>query len=290
MGGSGVRIAASRACRIIGDSHRNGRAGVVGWRDPRDQEEVGEAISGGCAPVSLLMLVHNEAPVIERVVRDYHREVIDRLPGSEFILVEDGSRDGTTEILERLRGELGLTVIHRDERRGYTAALRDGLSIPKHDLVFFSDADGQHDPRDFWKLANRVRTADLVIGVKSPRRDPWYRLAISRVFNALIAAMFGLRLSDINSGFRLMTRRLVDDLLRDEWRLRACIASELTIRAHDKGYAIAEVPVRHLSRPFGGSKGLPLSRIPRAVVHIVRELLVLRRLQRAGRLDGRPRP
>jgi len=259
---------------------------VIGWREPKDDEGLAAEThdAAGPTPISLLMLVHNEAPVIEGVVRDYHREVIGRLPGSEFIVVEDGSRDGTTEILDGLRGELGLTVIHRDERRGYTAAMREALSLPKHDLVFFSDSDGQHDPRDFWKLANRIRTADLVIGVKSPRRDPWYRIVISRVFNALIAAMFGLRVSDINSGFRLMTRRLVDDLLRDEWRLRACIASELTIRAHCRGYAIAEVPVRHRARPFGRSKGLPLSKIPRAVAHIVRELLVLRRMARDGRL------
>ena len=250
-----------------------------------DEELAGETREGAPSrPISLLMLVHNEAPVIERVVREYHREVIGRIQDSEFILVEDGSRDGTTAILDRLRGELGLTVIHRDERRGYTAAMREALSLPKHELVFFSDSDGQHDPRDFWKLVNRMRTADLVIGVKSPRRDPWYRIAISRVYNALIAVMFGLPLSDINSGFRLMKRRLVDDLLRDEWRLKACIASELTIRAHYKGYAIAEVPVRHLARPFGGSKGLPLAKIPRAVVHIVRELITLRRRGRAGRL------
>ncbi|MFQ5827708.1 MAG: glycosyltransferase family 2 protein [Candidatus Methylomirabilia bacterium] len=233
-------------------------------------------------PISLVILAHNEAEVIEQVVRDYHAEVISRLPGSEFIIVEDGSRDRTWEILQGLRGELGLTVIHREERRGYTAALKEALSLPKHDVIFFSDSDGQHDPRDFWRLAKRIPYCDLVIGFKQPRRDPLYRLLMSRVFNILIGFVFKLRLRDINCGFRLMRRELVDELVRDDWQMKACIATELSIRAFYKGYRIDEVPVRHRPRPFGESRGLPLRQIPRSVIHVLREFVIMRRKIKAG--------
>ncbi|MBI2217418.1 MAG: glycosyltransferase family 2 protein [Candidatus Rokubacteria bacterium] len=228
------------------------------------------------APASVIMLVHNEAGIIEDVVREYHREIIAKLPGSELLVLEDGSRDGTTEILRRLETELGITLVHHDERRGYTAALRDGLSRAAHDVVFWTDGDGQHDARDFWRLRNRLAHADMVVGYKRPRRDPVYRRVVSRVFNTFVGLYFGLWLHDVNCGFRLMTRPVVEDLLADAWQLRACIASELSIRAHFKGYAVVEVPIRHRPRRDGASRGLPLRSMPGAILHIVRELAAMK--------------
>lgn len=230
------------------------------------------------------MLVYNEAEVIEHVVRGYHAEIVSRLPGSEFIVAEDGSRDGTTGILERLRDELGIRLNHHDERRGYTRALKDALALARHDLIFFSDSDGQHDPRDFWRLARQIPYCDMVIGFKAPRHDPVYRVLMSRVFNRLVGALFNVRLRDANCGFRLMRRRVVADLLRAEWQLRACTFTEFTIRAFYRGYAIREAPIRHLPRPFGPSRGVPLRGIPRSTLHILREFADLRRQIKAGTL------
>jgi glycosyltransferase involved in cell wall biosynthesis len=235
-------------------------------------------------PVSIVMLVYNEAEVIEHVVRGYHAEIVQRLPSSEFIIAEDGSRDGTTQILERLRSELGVTLLHHDERRGYTRALRDALAHAKHDVIFFSDSDGQHDPRDFWRLAKQIPYCDMVIGFKQPRHDPLYRVVMSRIFNRLVGALFKFRFHDVNCGFRLIRRGLVIDLLRDEWQMRACTFTEFTIRAFYRGYAIREAPIRHLPRPFGVSRGVPLGGIPRSVLHILRQFADLRRQVEAGRL------
>jgi glycosyltransferase involved in cell wall biosynthesis len=229
------------------------------------------------SPVSILMLVHNEAEIVEDVVREYHREIVARLPGSELILLEDGSRDGTTDILRRLVRELGITLVHHDERRGYTAALRDGLSRAVNDVIFLSDGDGQHDPRDYFRMRHRLAHADVVVGWKRPRRDPRYRLVMSRAFNALVGRMFGVRLHDVNCGFRLMTRAVVDDLLRDQWQLSACIAAELSIRAHYKGYAVVEAPVRHRPRRHGPSRGLPVRKLPGSILHILREFAAMKK-------------
>lgn len=235
-------------------------------------------------PVSIVMLVYNEAEVIEHVVRGFHTQIVRRLPGSEFIVAEDGSRDGTTQILERLRDELGITLIHKDERRGYTRALRDALTLARHGLIFFSDSDGQHDPNDFWRLAKQIPYCDMVIGFKTPRHDPLYRVVMSRIFNRLVGALFKFRFHDVNCGFRLMRRRLVEDLLRDEWQMKACTFTEFTIRAFYRGYAIREAPIRHLRRPFGESRGLPLRGIPRSILHILRQFADLRRRIKAGTL------
>lgn len=250
----------------------------------RDLETRRHPTDSATGPVSIVMLVYNEAEVIEHVVRGYHAEIVRRLPGSEFIIAEDGSRDGTTEILERLRDELGLRLSHKDERRGYTRALRDALALARHDVIFFSDSDGQHDPADFWRLAKQIPYGDMVIGFKEPRHDPVYRVVMSRVFNRLVGALFKVRLRDVNCGFRLMRRRLVEDLLRDEWQMRACTFTEFTIRAFYRGYAIREAPIRHLPRPFGASRGVPLRGIPSSILHILGQFADLRRRIKAGTL------
>src|SRR5258705_8302087 len=126
-------------------------------------------------------------------------------------------------------------------------------------------------------MRTRLAHADVVVGWKRPRRDPAYRVLISRVFNRFITRMFGIRLHDVNCGFRLMTRTVAADLLRDRWQLSACIASELSIRAHFKGYAVVEVPVRHRPRLHGPSRGLPLRKLPGAILHILREFAAMKK-------------
>jgi len=71
---------------------------------------------------------------------------------------------------------------------------------------------------------------------------------------------------------------------RDEWQMRACTFTEFTIRAFYKGYAITEAPIRHLPRPFGASRGVPLRGIPRSILHVLTQFADLKRKIRAGTL------
>lgn len=237
-------------------------------------------------PVSALLLVYNEAEVIEEVVRDVHREVVARIPGSELVVAEDGSTDGTKEILARIVPALpGARLVQGTERKGYTRAYKDALRACRHGLVFFSDSSGKHDAADFWRLAPLIADADMVIGCKADRRDPLYRVAMSRVFNALVSRYFGHRFRDINSGFRLMRREAIAPVLDDEWRMRHLINFEFTLRVIGRGFRVAEVPVRHSRRRHGPSRGLPLKRIPEAIAAALRAFPALRREMResAGR-------
>lgn len=228
--------------------------------------------------ISLVILVYNEAEIIEKVINDFYKSVIMKIPGSEFIVAEDGSTDGTKEILQKISQKIPIRLVSGEERKGYTRAMRDAFGLPRNDIVFLSDSDAQHDPGDFWKLLDKLNEGyDMVIGYKSPRIDPWYRLFISRVFNRIIGIMFGVNFHDINCGFRLMKRDLVRDILRDNWALRACISAELTLRAVGKGYRVAEVSVTHYPRETGESRGLPLKKIPGAIVHILRGFRTIKR-------------
>ena len=226
--------------------------------------------------VSLVLLVHNEAEVIEKVVRECHEQVTSQIPNSELVIAEDGSTDGTKEILDRLSKELPLVITSAVEKRGYIKAMKAAFELAKNDLVFFTDGDGQHDPRDFWKLAEQIEQCDMVIGVKSPRQDSLYRVILSRVYNWLINSLFGLRFRDINCGFRLIRRYVIDGVIDETRTLKHCNASEFTIRAHKKGYKIGEIPVTHIPREFGTTKGFSLSILPRVIWELLVGLIKLR--------------
>ena len=230
--------------------------------------------------LTVLTLVHNEAGIIEEVVREIHRKILSHLPGSELVVVEDGSTDGTKEILSRLKDELNFTLLMDDGKQGYTAALRQAFLATRNrgEYIFFTDSDGQHDQEDFWKLHSLIGESDMVIGVKEHRQDSWFRNTISHVMNRIIVPwLFRVRLRDINCGFRILRKEVVDFLLEEDWLFRDCVFSELTLRAARSGFRITETPVRHSIRRSGTSSGLPTKKMPVILSRIGKNFLKLRR-------------
>ena len=226
--------------------------------------------------VSLVLLVHNEASIIEKVVRGCYDQVISKIPDSEIVIAEDGSTDGTKEIIDGLSKELPVVITSAVEKRGYIKAMKAAFKLARNDLVFFTDGDGQHDPKDFWKMAEQIQHCDMVIGVKSPRKDSIHRVVLSKVYNWLINSLFGLRFRDINCGFRLIRRCVIDSVVDETMTFKHCNASEFTIRAHKKGYRIKEVPVLHISREFGATKGFALYSLPKVIWESIVGLFKLR--------------
>jgi glycosyltransferase involved in cell wall biosynthesis len=228
--------------------------------------------------LSIVMPVYNEAAAIERVLRELHSKVASRLQHVEFVVAEDGSSDATPQILARLAPELGLRLVSGRERKGYTRAVKDALAQARGEWIFFTDSDGQHEPDDLFamaELAERER-ADIVAGVKTPRRDPLPRRLLSGGLRMANAALLGARFRDANCGFRLMRRSVVERLLPQVDKLPLFVNTELLLRADAAGYRIVELPVRHYARSDGGSRGLPPARIPGEVVKLLRGLLALR--------------
>jgi len=226
--------------------------------------------------VSLVLPVYNEAGVIENVLREYYEEVVRKVPGSELVVAEDGSTDGTKEILERVSREIPIRLISGKERKGYFRALKDASKLPKNDVIFFSDSGGGHDPRDFFKLYSYIGDYDIVMGYKSPRRDFWYRILLSRGYNAMIGLFFGAWYHDIDCGFRLIKKRCLDDVMPEVCTLRHCLASEFTIRAKQKGYLIKEVPITHRKRDLVEIKNFSPKKLPRIVWDMFSGLIRLR--------------
>ena len=228
--------------------------------------------------LSVVMPVYNEAATIERVLRDVHAKIAPRVTKLELVVAEDGSTDGTRDILARLAPELGVRLVSGPVRKGYTRAVKDALALATRPWIFFSDSDGQQEPDDLFRLAEAVERerADIATGVKTPRRDPWPRLVLSRGFALANRALLGARFRDANCGFRLMRTAVVAEVLPHVNKLPQFVNAELLLRAWAAGHRIVEVPVRHYERTEGGSRGLPPARIPREVGLLLRGLFALR--------------
>lgn len=229
-------------------------------------------------PVSIVLLAHNEAEVIESVITGFYDKVVSFLPGSEIIVAEDGSTDGTKEILARLVANLpGLHWEEGKEKRGYVNAFKKAMSLPVNELVVFCDSSGKHDPNDVWPMYEMMDTYDMVLGYKVNRADPLYRNMMSAVFNWLVNTYFSVGFKDIDCPLRIFKKSAFQDIASMQWYERALINFELTLRFQYRGYKVTQVPVSHMARQFGESRGLPLKKIPKVIMNTLRNFSAIKR-------------
>lgn len=210
--------------------------------------------------MSVILPVHNEADSIEGVIREIYEELEARVD-VHFVVCEDGSRDGTKEVLTALARELPMTLEMSEGRKGYSQAVLDGLRLVQTPFFLCLDSDGQCDPRDFWALWERRHDADIVIGNRVDRQDTWQRRMQSRAFRSVFRLLFDVRLNDPSCPFVLgwssATECLPDHPILDQgfwW--------EFVARVSGYGLRIAEVPVRHRARAAGTTKVYTWKTIP----------------------------
>jgi glycosyltransferase involved in cell wall biosynthesis len=240
-----------------------------------------EPMPPGESSVTVFLPVYNEASSIESTLREFYDGVVRPLSGT-LLVCEDGSTDGTGEVLRRLATQLPMRLVQGPHRKGYAGAMRDGLRLVDTTYVFIADSDGQYDPSEFWKIWRARDSYDMVIGRKVERQEKAYRSFLSRGFHILVKAFVGVRLHDMDCGFRLIRRKVVDEVLPEVGSLQYSFLAEFSILADRQGFQILEVPVAHRNRHSGSSTIYAWNRLPRILVAQVLGLLRLAyRLNRA---------
>jgi dolichol-phosphate mannosyltransferase len=203
-------------------------------------------------PISIVMPVYNEEEILERTVREHHSEIIEAIPGSEFVIVDDCSTDKSPRILERLEKELsGIKVLRPEKNGGHGKALRLGFENASCDLIFHTDSDYQNNPKDFWKLYSKLEHADLIIGYRSSRSDPLHRLVITRLLRLVNMLSFGYYIKDANSPFKLVSKKCLINCLESISPDAFAPSILLALTAKWKGYRVMEIPVEHFARKTG---------------------------------------
>ncbi len=205
--------------------------------------------------LSVFFPAYNDAPSLPALIRKTFAVVAPLVDDFEVIVVNDGSRDATGEVLERLAREYGprLRVVTHPRNRGYGAALRSGFRAASKDLVFYTDGDGQYDVGELPLLLGLLTPAvGLVNGYKLNRSDPWHRVWIGRTYNAFARALFRIRIRDVDCDFRLIRRRLLDDVRLSSTSGTICV--ELVRKLELSKYQVRETGVHHYPRLHGRSQ------------------------------------
>ena len=221
--------------------------------------------------ISVVLPAFNEEANVEEVVRNCVAYLEQRLPDYELLVVNDGSRDRTGEILDRLAVQLPrLRPLHHPQNRGYGAALRTGFGAATKRFVFYMDGDGQFDIHDLDRLLPLATDDDhIVTGFRIERRDPFLRRVNAKLFgNFLVRVMLGVRVRDLNCAFKLIPKKVFDRITLES--TGALINAEIYGYAVRRGFGIKEVGVHHYPRTAGVQTGAHLSVIVRAFYDLAR--------------------
>ena len=238
--------------------------------------------------LSVFFPAYNDSGTIASLVITAIRSASKLTADHEVIVVNDGSSDGTAQILDELaRVYPQLRVVTHETNRGYGGALRTGFATASKDIVFYTDGDAQYDPSEMKLLWQKMSSSvDLVNGYKISRSDPWHRIVIGRVYHHIVKLMFGLRVRDVDCDFRML-RRSIFDRVRLE-KNSGVICLEMMKKIQDAGFSVVEVPVHHYHRAYGRSQFFNFPRVYRTGVDVWRLwfALVVRRTHLADSRSG----
>jgi glycosyltransferase involved in cell wall biosynthesis len=173
----------------------------------------------------------------------------------EVIVVNDGSRDGTAQVLEELKSRHAprMRVVTHPENRGYGAALRSGFAAARKEFVFYTDGDGQYDVTEITRLIELMDSdVGLVNGFKLERRDPGHRVAIGFLYNRFARWLFGVRIRDIDCDYRLIRRVALNDAQLRSSSGTICV--ELVRMIELSPWRVVETGVHHYPRLHGRSQ------------------------------------
>ncbi len=189
----------------------------------------------------------------------------------EIIIIDDGSTDKTGEIADQLvRQSPHIRVIHHAKNLGYGEALKSGFYNARYDTIVYTDGDGQFDFSEVTKLLEKIKDADVVIGYRIKRQDSFLRRLFGKGWKLSLLTFFGLTLKDVDCGFKMVRKEVLEKIPHLESQRGAMINAELVIKAKKMGFRIGQVGVNHYPRLSGKPTGNNLRVIIKSFLDLLR--------------------
>ncbi len=235
--------------------------------------------------ISLVMPAYNEADNIEPMVEEATPALEANADDYEIIVVDDGSADDTAAVTRRvMASHPHVRLVEHPVNQGFGAAVFSGFTNAEKDWIFYTDADRQFVLSELERFVPYMDQADLIAGYRAPRRDPFLRVFYGKGWSALCTLLFGYTVRDVDCGFKLFRRDIIQNLAPTIASRGATFSIEWLVRAKRAGYRFVELPVTHRPRLVGSQTGANINVIVRAF----RELVQVRlQLWREGKPDDR---
>ncbi len=236
------------------------------------------------ASISLVMPAYNEADNIEPMVAEATPALEANADDYEIIVVDDGSADDTAGATRRaMEQNPHVRLVEHEVNKGFGAAVFTGFTSATMDWIFYTDADRQFVLSELESFVPFMDDSDLIAGYRAPRRDPFMRVFYGKGWSALCTLMFGYTVRDVDCGFKLFRREIIEALAPEIASRGATFSIEWLARAKRAGYRFVELPVTHRERVAGSQTGANIDVITRAF----RELVQFRmQLWREGKPSG----
>lgn len=220
--------------------------------------------------LSVFLPAYNEedsiATTVENVVKVLKELKIDW----EVLVINDGSKDQTAEVVKKLGKKYpNVKLVNHEVNKGYGRALKTGFSSARYPWVAFVDSDGQFDFEEIKKLIAKTDEADVILGYRLNRADPFQRRIFTWGWKMLAMVLLGLNVRDYSCGFKLIKKKVIEDISPIESEEKVT-QIEMLIKAKKKGYKFAEVGVHHYPRTAGVPTGANMSVVLKSFADMLR--------------------
>lgn len=208
--------------------------------------------------LSVVMPVYNEANTLEEIVARVKAGGL----ADEIVMVDDGSKDASPEILKKLDGKDGVRVITHEKNQGKGAAVRTGIQAATGDLILIQDADLEYDPRDYKKLLDPIETqrAEVVYGSRflgGPRRPTMFmHMVANKLLTFLTNILYNNILTDMETGYKLFRREVLQGIQIKSNSFN--FEPEITAKLLKRRTRIFEVPITFNPRDYSEGKKIGL--------------------------------
>lgn len=221
--------------------------------------------------LSVFFPLFNEEGNVENTVRKATGILESLKIEYEIILINDGSKDHTAAVIKKLaQDNPKVRVINHPTNLGYGEALKSGFYNARYDTIVYTDGDGQFDFSEVSKFLEKIDEYDLIIGYRIKRQDPLFRILFKEGWKLSVFAFFRLTLKDVDCGFKMVKRSVLEKIPHLESQRGAMINAELVIKAKKAGFKIGQVGVNHYPRLAGKPTGASVKVIVKSYLDLVK--------------------
>ena len=209
--------------------------------------------------LSVIIPIYNEINTLEEIISRVQSTKL----ADEIVLVDDGSIDGTREIVEKFKNKNGFVVVMHEKNQGKGAAVRSGFEVAQGEIFLIQDADLEYDPREYPNLLKPLEEglSDVVYGSRflgaSRRVAMFWHMIANKMLTLFTNILYDTILTDMETGYKVFKREVVDDMPLHSKRFE--FEPEFTAKILKRKYRIFEVPITFNPRDYSDGKKIGLS-------------------------------